>query len=297
MSSLTRRLFDLPCEIRCLIFSELWKSTNRVAAFDKITKTGILAYYDGHVLDESDITTYSQLRRKDVGAGRWRPNDESGLPTWLLSSKLMMREGMEEFYRNAHWNVWPVGAHHNFSYTSTVVENMLMQPKYATSMSLARLLLDYEHREDIVMFKHEGVVPFFKDVHDVKWSQRFIESLGNAPSVKNLKVSIAFAAHYITNHKNVANPFGVDVPFPYKILVQMCKKLDKMEVELFHHEGGWWSDNVFEKETVEQMRPGILASLQGGFTEQITTKDVIVDSRLLSEQNLIYTRSKSEEKN
>jgi hypothetical protein len=108
-------------------------------------------------------------------------------------------------------------------------------------------------------------------------------------------VSIGFAAHYVTNHRDVNNPFVVDVPLPYKILVQTCKNIDKIEVELFHHEDKSWSVNVFERETIEHMQPGILASLKGDFTEQITTKDVTMKANRMTEQTLIHTRSKSEE--
>jgi hypothetical protein len=126
MSYPNLELFIFPRELRNMIFAELGKSSNRVAAFDKKSGIGILAYYDGHVLDESEITTYNQLRRKDDGAGRWRPSEESRLTTWLLSSKSTISESVKEFYCKAYWNVWPVGARHNFHYTSDIVKNMLM---------------------------------------------------------------------------------------------------------------------------------------------------------------------------
>jgi len=37
-----------------MVYDQLWKCKKRVAAYHAPTITGVLAYYDGTVLDESD---------------------------------------------------------------------------------------------------------------------------------------------------------------------------------------------------------------------------------------------------
>lgn len=63
MPNQKRGFFDLPRELRDIIYDKLWKLTNPVAAYHKTTKSGILAYYDGHVLDECELTSHSGFRR------------------------------------------------------------------------------------------------------------------------------------------------------------------------------------------------------------------------------------------
>jgi hypothetical protein len=44
----------LPAELRNMVYDQAWQMNNRVAAYHLPTKTGILAYYDGTMLEESE---------------------------------------------------------------------------------------------------------------------------------------------------------------------------------------------------------------------------------------------------
>ncbi|KAI4651130.1 uncharacterized protein J4E79_009329 [Alternaria viburni] len=42
---------ELPPELRNMVYDELWKMNNRIAAYHTQSQTGILAYYDGTTLE------------------------------------------------------------------------------------------------------------------------------------------------------------------------------------------------------------------------------------------------------
>lgn len=105
----------LPRELRDMVYNQPWKSKNRVAAYHAPTRAGILAYYNGTVLDEIDLTTKSAIRgsfEERDERENWRPNVAAGLPQWLLTSKQTLEEGLEHFRLEAHWNVWSVVPYH-----------------------------------------------------------------------------------------------------------------------------------------------------------------------------------------
>jgi hypothetical protein len=89
----------LPRELRNIVYDRLWRLRNIVGAYHTSTKTGVLAYYDGTVLNESEVTTeyamHGDYRKRE--SEKWRPNATVGLPMWLLTSKLIMHEGIEQF--------------------------------------------------------------------------------------------------------------------------------------------------------------------------------------------------------
>jgi hypothetical protein len=74
-------LFGLPGEIRNMVYDKLWKMKSRVAAYHTPTGTGILAYYDGLVLDESEVMTRQDFDYEGNQIPRWRPDHCAGLPT------------------------------------------------------------------------------------------------------------------------------------------------------------------------------------------------------------------------
>jgi hypothetical protein len=88
-----------------MIYDEVWKHTNRVAAYHSPTGTGILAYYDGMVLDESRTLTRAALRMERDQPVRWRPGRHSGLPKWLSTNKQFMGEAIAQFRLKAYWNI------------------------------------------------------------------------------------------------------------------------------------------------------------------------------------------------
>jgi hypothetical protein len=70
---------ELPAELRNMVYDQVWQYYNRVAAFHLATRTGILAYYDGTILDESESTTdYSLLLNAD--GAKWRPKNAAACP-------------------------------------------------------------------------------------------------------------------------------------------------------------------------------------------------------------------------
>jgi hypothetical protein len=51
----------LPSEIRDMVYDELWKVKKSVAAYHKATASGILAYYDGMVLNEFEMMNGTEI--------------------------------------------------------------------------------------------------------------------------------------------------------------------------------------------------------------------------------------------
>jgi hypothetical protein len=129
-----------------MVCNELWITKNCVAAYHQATKSAILAYYDGIVLDELDIRANKAITYNSTGARWWRPNCQAGLPTWLLTNKLMLKQGMAQFRLKAHWNVFPLGPYQTWCYWIKRPYNKIISLKYARSMSLLRVLLDHQSR-------------------------------------------------------------------------------------------------------------------------------------------------------
>ncbi|KAF2826004.1 hypothetical protein CC86DRAFT_382963 [Ophiobolus disseminans] len=92
----------LSAELRNMVYDVLWKDINRISIY--YARSGVIAYYDGTVVDETELTTEAAIRHRDKNR-TWPPENGSGLPRWLLANKKMHGEALEQFRLEAHWNM------------------------------------------------------------------------------------------------------------------------------------------------------------------------------------------------
>jgi hypothetical protein len=62
-TELTFDFFAPPRELRDMVYHYLWESAPRVAAYHYATNSGILAHYNGFILDEDHLDTWEKLQR------------------------------------------------------------------------------------------------------------------------------------------------------------------------------------------------------------------------------------------
>jgi hypothetical protein len=189
----TQTYFDflaLPPEVRNMIYDELWKSKNRVAACHGPSRTGILAYYSGMVLDQTVMITERAIRAEEDRD--WRPNEHDGLPQWLLANKQILEEDLKQFRLKARWNTWSLIDRWPLTFRDEpkTPEAPLMNPRHARSISLPRMLIKNEEEEFTIWFRYGGIVTFNLRVDDRFWLQHLIHTLGDVLDVRVLHIYI-----------------------------------------------------------------------------------------------------------
>jgi len=294
-----------------MVYDQLWKCKNSVAAYHAPTRTGILAYYDGTVLDETDVTTMREDGWDELHKN-WRPGSHAGLPQWLLANKQMLEEGMEQFRLKAHWIVWSLVPAYELERHEKLADAMIMSPKYARRLSLDRMMLVLtEDRPFSIWFRYDSIVSFKVQGGKAQWLTDLIESLGELPAIQQLKVAIEFPSmsfHRDRGKDLNKRPFEVEVRLPeyFGKLVEACKKIQTLEVELFHSQYdkyGEFSGEVLDMEALQHFPPIFRAAMGENVTEtRIATPSSInggylnnayIKHRQLLDWKLIYTRKQS----
>lgn len=269
---------DLPAELRNVVYDLLWQARNRVAARHKPSRSGILAYYDGMVLDESDLHSVEALCGSYEDK-MWRPGPRAGLPKWLLVNKQILAEGLAQFRLKASWNLWRLEPRDDdISIRANMKpEDFLMSPRHAKKICIARMLIENQGADRFqTWFRYGGVVRFILRTDDYRWLNRVIEALGDLPKIESLRIAIGCPyLDFSLKRKimNKDNPFRLcmELPRPYGALIRTCTSLDRLEVEVFQYNECTWSDEILDYEFVAKVRPVIKSIMKGSVSEMVTS--------------------------
>jgi hypothetical protein len=262
--------FVVPLEIRNMVYNVLWKSKNRVAARHGPSLTGILAYYDGMVLDETGLITEEAIQAEDKK--KWRPGPFSGLPKWLLTNKQILEEGMTQFRRKANWNIWSLRP--RGSTPPRTPEAELVDFKFATSISLPRMLLKAGgwNRSYLEQSKHETACSLSGD--DAEWLDDMTQTLGDSPDVKKLQLSLGcpyvLYGWSLREHERHPSEIRWQINENYGELIRACEALETLETETFH----WEYQNateVLDTEVFPSIWLEFKAAMGGDVSETTTT--------------------------
>jgi len=290
--------FILPIELRNLVYDELWKLHNCVAAYHKYTASGILAYYNGIDLTLQKVIHIPEVYRVNA---TWTSIAEAGLPKWLLGNKQMLREGIGQFRLKARWNIWPVCEPENSTPWKREGNNMIMSPCYAESISLQPIGNVNRYARNIRGFVAEFSLPTTRQI----WLSMLIPIFEDAERLRALKITINFSKFLV--HLAVTEPVAFDIPFPSLLadLVNACKVLQMLEVKLYHWQfEAHHTHQAPETDYLEQFKLGIVASLRHEFSETVTkTPSTVqnewcfgsIEGKLLFDHKLVYTRKSKEE--
>ena len=304
--------FGLPAELRNMVYDQLWKCTNRVAAYHPQSGLGIIAYYNGIVFDDiislsREIVDCGHAIEDSYGdkilRGQWRPAHGVGLPIWLLTSKHILEEGISQFRLMAHWNIWPNSRYQTFDCLESI-DDMLMSPKYAKSISLSRMASEYMYPWLNYSPSIYGTPTHFDLSEDnTTWLALHGHKLGDGPEIKVLQVALSF--QYLPFRQHVDNaldaePTDVIIDFPYLSLFEACGNLERFELEFFHfdNEGIPFDLKILHTELLEQLRQRLPAAMAGEVLERTTTTPTrIYEGRRSSMQvldwKLVYTKNES----
>jgi hypothetical protein len=272
--------FGLPLEIRNMVYDTLWKSKNRVAAYHEPSHTGILAYYNGMVLDQTDLRTGEAICAEEDRV--WRPSRAAGLPKWLLINKQTVKEGMAQFHLKANWNIWSLVPRYGnpLDEPPRTPEAPLMNPRHARSISLPRMLIQNEERVFSIWFRYDNIVEILLRQDDRVWLHSVIKNLGDAPHIRKLQISIG--CPYLDFNRNIGReyngkPFRVEMPLQgsFRELIKGCKALEQLEVDIFHYDYSQYAEEVLDTEYLNNIRPEIMAAMGGDVSETMTTKSPV----------------------
>ncbi|KAF1921450.1 hypothetical protein BDU57DRAFT_526279 [Ampelomyces quisqualis] len=224
---------SLPPEIRNMVYDQLWTHSNRITYYHHPTQTGIIAYYDAKRL-------------------------------WICTNKQIFEEGLEQFRLKAHWNIWPMNLHCNIPYCRWDRDHTIMSPKFARSVSIKRMRL------------FGGVMTWEMRSKDHYWLDHLVYCcFFQASPLHTLRVTL-YSPKTDTSRETYHNrihSFRVDVPFEHTRLVQACKFLHTIEVNLLHlgYRFDEWVKWIMDTESVESLRANIKEVLGSGFAEKVTT--------------------------
>jgi len=183
---------DLPAELRNMVYDLLWQAKNRVAAHHEPSRSGILAYYDGMVLDESDLLSVQALRGSYEDK-MWRPGPRAGLPQWLLANKQILAEGLAQFRFIACWNIWRLEPREDDASKCADMkpDDFLMNPRHARKICVARMLIENQGADRFQTWhRYGGVVRFILCTDDCRWLNGVIRALGDLSNAKSLRIAI-----------------------------------------------------------------------------------------------------------
>ncbi|KAH5438126.1 hypothetical protein HBI60_053360 [Parastagonospora nodorum] len=117
--------FDLPLELRNMVYHELWECTPRIAIQNEGLNNTVYAHHTSACCD--------------IG----KP---SRMPLWLLTSKQMLKEAVGEFQLNARWNI-ALDEEDTFTYEPHILS--LLEARYLR-------VIFFPHA---VMFAGDGLPP------------------------------------------------------------------------------------------------------------------------------------------
>jgi hypothetical protein len=254
-TELTFDFFALPRQLRDMVYHYLWESAPRVAAYHYATNSGILAHYDGFILDEDHLDTWEKLQRTSRPDYSWRPNQNDGLPSWLRSNKSILKEGMAQFTRYAHWNLWPVCSwfqYHGYATTRKTI----MALDEARSISIWRMPLRVQvcprprprPRPSTVSLCHSTVYAGFCRA-DSLWIENLADFLRGDNKLGTLRLAFGYPYHpYVfSTVPSLKVEIRIDLE-PLRKMISAQTHLQTLEFELFN----------FRDSLTPPMRRGIL---------------------------------------
>jgi hypothetical protein len=299
--------FGLFAELRDMVYDELWHFNNRVAVYYEPTRSGILAYYDGMELDESDLTDASDFAWSQELVD-WRSNNRSGMPQWLLTNKVMLTDGIAQFRRGAHCNIWPMAGHHIIKDLHVEPDTAIMSLRHATSLSIFRMVfpdawcvsaesapfirtlnqqVPNANRPVAAKDPHEEEIGVALYTRDSTWLNLLADNLGDTASIRIL--NIALGLPYTS--------FLRDTEVPYQGLIAACTALRKLDVELFNFMDRYGRPReVLDDELLQQFRPQFKKAMGETAEEEMTsTRSVLIpghlNGKVLFDRRLVYTKA------
>jgi hypothetical protein len=192
-------------------------------------------------------------------------------------------------------------------------DTRLMSLKHATSLSLARkVLVLKEYNLFNIWFKHDNVMEFVLGEYDFAWVLNVVRYLGEAPTVRTLKLAIRFPI--LAWSRDLGNsptygrqPFEVKLRLPnaYRTLIAACGSLQKLEVELLHYEYGVCRE-ILDAELLAGVQQDVAMLLGRDFSETVTASvsqvyggvynGQYITNKQLLDQSLVYTRKPTQRK-
>jgi hypothetical protein len=188
-----------------------------------------------------------------------------------------------------------------------------MSPKYATSLSLARGVLELKEYDLFnIWYRHDNVIEFVLGVYDLAWVMKVVRCLGEAPTVKNLKLAIRFPVLKWSRNLGKLSRYGrrpfevkLRLPKAYRTLIATCGSLQKLEVELLHYEYGVCRE-ILDAELLAGVQQDVAMLLGRNFSETVTAsvsrvyggvyKGQYITNKQLLDQSLVYTRKPTQRK-
>ena len=188
----TSRFESLPRELRNAIYEELWGATPVINARWK----GMHQQLQYH-------NTPLDIKTDDSSALIEQERQERKLPLWLLASKTVLEESLEEL---VHGSIWTIGPCHKKRDT-VVVNPMTGKSEFASWMNTSGTLPDVTKRDEMVLWMG-GTHDTWKNYETLTLSQdevvylhKFIPRIGGVAQIRrlHLKTNISFS-HRLTNN-------------------------------------------------------------------------------------------------
>ncbi|KAH6629764.1 hypothetical protein C7974DRAFT_376563 [Boeremia exigua] len=171
--------FKSPLELRNQIYDFLWQTFEMIKVWQRSSKTYITAYLNDDMKGIQE--DFRQLCKEQP---QW---PSSCLPRWLLTNKLILREGMARFSSNSHWILHSVrsvltmpGPFHPMSPAT------IMLPGLARSLDLG----PFGYKHSFLERDDRFVLHFGK--RDRKWLKNLTRCLTEYNAVEHVSLTIQY---------------------------------------------------------------------------------------------------------
>jgi hypothetical protein len=205
-----------------MIHDELWKQHNEITAYQPYAKVGIRAFYDGTQVDESHINSPEKVTHAFVSPTKILAEDRPKLPVFLQASQQFLSECMAQFYRHAHWNIFPVRSTARYK---TKPAAAIMSLQHARSLSICRMPTEVSRSRG-----DDQPVDVHLHATDEKWLDNLAKYLAPGNDLRFLKVGLGCPNVKLLEYLNYAVRRDLR---PLKRILRACPDLNRLEVNIF----------------------------------------------------------------
>lgn len=212
------RFFRLPLEIRHQIYDLLWRNNGPIATTQSTSKMDITAYFKTTDIPESMFFPQSRGNRPPAAS----------LPTWLLTSKLFLREAVARFNFRSHWLLCPIsssGPYKRLPLTTIMIAGL------AKSLSLGNSTFRHFGEPLILWESNTAKVTMHLCHRYIQWLSNLTDYLQGENAVEHLNFGLTYLSD-TSYHCHHVQQYNIDLR-PIERLAASLPRLNTVNITFF----------------------------------------------------------------
>jgi hypothetical protein len=236
--------FNLPRELRDLVYQHFWWNRYRIAAYYPQCKIGMMAYYNGtKYRDCEKFNRYAiQLYLGTSHGPHFSPCHD--IPVCLKASKQPLNEAMAHFHRYAHWNIWPISTYEK-PYLSKRFE-AIMSPQHVRSLSIETCF-----RLELLSHSSPRYFEVKFQLGDRKWLDLFVKQFQPASALRFLNMKFTSPYPNLTSKPPHASEIGIS---PLLDVITPFRHVKKFEIVVDGNTVSAEAESLSDLELAQELR-------------------------------------------